>query len=360
MLNPRFHPSFTNMRCHICFKDSESQLLRCTVCFKYFHISCLRLPYNEIEQLAGSREDGWVCGYCVGDVGSACCNVADAQSSRMDDGFNNSAASGACPQPLETNHFGVIMAKLNEISLVISEIKESQNTLSSELSECKSLLKEHSNDIRQHSTLLNTHCKTLEEHDSDISKCQAELALISQKNSTVELKLSALESKFDLLSSGSKTVPENSFPCSSSPREIIERVKRSHNILIRGVAEAECDDRVIAQLLDHVDSRANSQRISFSRIGRSNCSRPRPLRVTFSNSSIVSTILRRKNRIHDKPSWKNCTISDDKTPQQMEELAHLRVELKRRRLEGESNIDIKFVRGAPTIIEVPQRFAAKN
>jgi hypothetical protein len=62
-------------------------------------------------------------------------------------------------------------------------------------------------------------------------------------------------------------------------------------------------------------------------------------------------MLGEKPRVTNSDLPRSISISDDKTPKQLEYLTNLRTELQLRRDNGEDNITIKLVKGIPSIIE---------
>jgi hypothetical protein len=91
--------------------------------------------------------------------------------------------------------------------------------------------------------------------------------------------------------------------------------------------------------------------IIIIRIGKPNSSNTRPLKVSLSNDLIAKEVQRNKNKLINSDLPRSISISDDKTPKQLEYLKNLRTELQLRRENGEDNITIKYVKGIPSIIE---------
>lgn len=81
--------------------------------------------------------------------------------------------------------------------------------------------------------------------------------------------------------------------------------------------------------------------------------------MSFNNPLVVSKILKNGKAVAGVPKWQKINISDDKSPMQIKELNDLRIELKHR-IRGESNIDIKYISGKPTITCIAGSKSAKN
>ncbi|VEN39916.1 unnamed protein product [Callosobruchus maculatus] len=166
---------------------------------------------------------------------------------------------------------------------------------------------------------------------------------ISSSLATLDQKLSILQNNMNTASTTAPTSSVNSIqPTSNS--EMIERFRRSHNIIIRNVDENinASDDGIITEILSVIDSSSNAQRLCISRLGAPQANRPRPIRVSFSNPLTAKNILRRKGALLTHPRFRTIVVHDDKTLQQMSELNQLRDQLRQRHLAGDKNLTIKF------------------
>jgi hypothetical protein len=105
----------------------------------------------------------------------------------------------------------------------------------------------------------------------------------------------------------------------------------------------------IRKIISTITPEAIPQKII--RIGKPNSPNTRPLKVSLSNDLIAKEVLRNKNKLINSDLPRSISISDDKTPKQLEYLKNLRTELQLRRDNGEDNITIKYVKGIPSIIE---------
>ncbi|XP_044761882.1 uncharacterized protein LOC123319097 [Coccinella septempunctata] len=267
------------------------------------------------------------------------------------------------PTTLNADQFTLLMSKLNEISNDIAVIKTTQLTLQSDLTECKSILEKHSSELLRLDKTLTRHSHSISQHDLDIASCSSRIDRLTDSQNSLKVvvdsashRLSKVESLQQGILTNNRTTP------SLQPSELLDRLRRSHNILIRGVPEtgAEEDLSSVSSILDCVLPDANNQCVSVARIGKSSTDRPRILKVSFSNSVIVNKILRNKALIKSVPDYHRIIISDDKTPLQVKELDSLREELRRRRGAGESGIDIKYISGTPTITKTDHTARSKN
>ena len=136
-------------------------------------------------------------------------------------------------------------------------------------------------------------------------------------------------------------------------REMNDRQFRASNILVFGVHESsnnsqdqssDQDVNVVGPILNEILS-TNCRIIRTRRIGKPKDSKPRPICVGLVSSEMARSILKNKHRY--KGPYK---ITDDKTPSQRLELDQLRTCLRERQAEGDSNLTIRYIKGAPKIV----------
>jgi hypothetical protein len=128
--------------------------------------------------------------------------------------------------------------------------------------------------------------------------------------------------------------------------EAVERIIRAKNVIIYGVPESSGtaeqrqtkDAAEIQKIISAITPEAIPQKIIC--IGKPNSSNTRPLKVSLSNDLIAKEVLRNKNKLINSDLPRSISISDDKTPKQLEYLKNLRTELQLRRDNGEDNITI--------------------
>ncbi|KAL3266273.1 hypothetical protein HHI36_010453 [Cryptolaemus montrouzieri] len=119
-------------------------------------------------------------------------------------------------------------------------------------------------------------------------------------------------------------------------KRILERVRKSYNILIRNVLETDqaTDVKVVGDVLKIIDEMAYSHIASMSRLGEVNQSRarphPRPLEIVFDNISTPSTVLRKKYLLSSHSVFKIYSLSDDESQSQLRRLNELRDQLRGR------------------------------
>ncbi|KAL3289137.1 hypothetical protein HHI36_003574 [Cryptolaemus montrouzieri] len=208
------------------------------------------------------------------------------------------------------------MAKLNTISTDILEIKVTQQSLKDDLVDFKSILVMHSSELHDHSSVLQDHASSIAKHSSKMFACQSNafscLAPVQADLKSTNARLSAVETLSSTADVSNSSVSDAH---ANNRLETLERQHRSHNILFRGNCENSPEgDRVeVSHLVKVIDPSADNQCLHVTRVGKAG-TRPRPLKVSFTNPIAVTKILLNKEVICNNPAWKNISLSDDKTP----------------------------------------------
>lgn len=222
----------------------------------------------------------------------------------------------------------------------------------------------HLAEIGPHSKVLDDISATLSKHDGEILSCSNKLCSLSADHDLLKASLDTAFSRLSVVEKASSSTVRDWAPAGSAPGPagMLDRLRRSHNVLLRGIPESDLGDdtALVSQIIDFVVPKSDAHRVSLERIGLVGRDRPRILRVTFNNPIVVTKLLRNKKVISSVPAWMKFSFSDDKTPLQIGELSQLREELKRRKNAGESNIDIKYVSGVPKIIKISALENPKN
>lgn len=137
--------------------------------------------------------------------------------------------------------------------------------------------------------------------------------------------------------------------------EVQERLERAKNIIIAGIPEPhseKMEDRrendrceVMKVMSDIYPPTPQPERLI--RLGKYDAKKTRPLKVCFSTPDIAKTLL--KNKSNCKTN--NIKLYFDQTPNQKQEIANLREELRQRKEKGENDLIIKYIKGTPKIIK---------
>ncbi|XP_045476319.1 uncharacterized protein LOC123681986 [Harmonia axyridis] len=319
--------------CPTCFKNvgTKENKLVCSTCNRTYHGNCVNLKDIEYKSESG---EGFSCPSCrntVRKLRSYSCNCGGVSAAEK--------ASMSDPLALIIKK----LSKLDKIAEDIELIKNTQTDLCEQIKKC-------SEQVERNSSLLR-------EHDSAISECQRSITDLHTTNNSVLSEISSLKSKIGEIGNMVVTAKNSVSGVASgssdavSSREILERLKRSYNIIIKNIPEGnDADDvEVVKGILNSIDNSACDTVVSVTRIGRASNNR-RPVKVCFSNFHTPLKVLKSRRLILDNPALKNYHISDDKSREQVEKLNRTREELKNRLDKGEKHITIKYINGEPSIV----------
>lgn len=191
-----------------------------------------------------------------------------------------------------------------------------------------------------------TNCSTI---GKDINELKAVIAEL--KNEVTQLKLQKSDLSNDVLNN-------NTF--NEIAQEVLERQRRSKNIIIYGINEISTMDRNtrLAQDTNNVKDVLNFlsldtgtvNNISPMRLGKylPDREKPRPIKIAFNDEQTVQNVIRRARQLKDS-QYGRVHISLDRTPRQIEHYKSLKNELNERSANGENNLTIKYINGLPTI-----------
>lgn len=101
----------------------------------------------------------------------------------------------------------------------------------------------------------------------------------------------------------------------SDTAEILERSKRSFNIIIKNILESDPsnDFEAACEVLGHVDPSAPNLLVRTARLGKTRSVQPRMLKVTMVCPDMVSSLLRNKKKLLSRESFQKYVFTDDKT-----------------------------------------------
>lgn len=142
--------------------------------------------------------------------------------------------------------------------------------------------------------------------------------------------------------------------------EVMDRQRRSKNLIIYGIEESANGERDARRShdMESVKSVLNFLSCGLSqvnplRLGKyaPNQERPRPVKITLNDEETVHQIIRKANKLKGS-QFENIRISLDRTPRQIESYKLVKRELDRRLASGERNLKIKTINGVPVIQSV--------
>jgi len=216
----------------------------------------------------------------------------------------------------------------------------------------------------------------------DISEMKAEVTVISEKLSVLELRIVHVEKRLDDLEANLVTNLEarissieskveaaspglsNMSLCPESViEEISERNRRSRNVILYKIAESNSpnvevkkshDKSKVECILDALEVAADEY-ATFFRIGKKTTKGPRPIKLIMKSNESAVNILKRfslEKLVHLDQTLSEVAISNDKTPQERNHLSSLRDELARRSEAGENDLTIRYINGIPKIVTI--------
>lgn len=227
----------------------------------------------------------------------------------------------------------------------LASMRDSISEMSSEIKDIKAST---STFIREQSTIKNS------------------IAELDSKLSTHEEKINILQSDFGALKAPSPSSSGQFQPLSSEDtiREAHERFTRGKNVIISGLVEQHSsdageninkDEQEVLSVISTIVTDCPKP-IKILRIGKYVPEKCRRIKVCFENQETTMALLRNKSKC--PPEIK---IFSDQTPLQQKFLNDLKVELARRKDEGEPDLTIKYVKGTPRIVKnVSKNYPQKN
>lgn len=145
------------------------------------------------------------------------------------------------------------------------------------------------------------------------------------------------------------------FDMESVVAEVSERMKRASNVIVRGVPESAdtgADTAYISDVLKIIAP--GTAALSTNRIGKlgnTNDTRPRMIKATLSDPATAKVILRNQKKLLGT-KFSNLKFANDRTPAEIQYLNDLRQTLNTRIDQGQSNLTIKYIQGAPKIVDM--------
>ena len=138
-------------------------------------------------------------------------------------------------------------------------------------------------------------------------------------------------------------VASRSHLCAEVLHEVELRESRRDNLMIYGLPEhtdgslverKEHDESAVQELFEDVEV-YNARTLEVRRVGRTIEGRPRPVKVKIEDRNSKQKILNNAKLLQRSSHFKNVYIKNDLTKLQQEEFSKLRMEMQRRRKEGE-------------------------
>ena len=148
----------------------------------------------------------------------------------------------------------------------------------------------------------------------------------------VQKEVSSVKQSFsDVVKSGSI---ENSAAIStesikSVAKQIALEEELGRNIMVFGLCE-EVNEEINTKIAEVLESLGEKPRVEACRIGKKSPSAARPVKVSFSSSSIVQQILKKSSKLCGTERFKRVFLAPDRTAEERAQRKELVLELKRR------------------------------
>lgn len=243
----------------------------------------------------------------------------------------------------------------NKISGLLNKSNVSNKDLITIISQILSLLMDQKTQIQEIlQEIRSTQREKIDELKTEVSDLRAyvdSLTIPKSMNPSAQTCTDSSNNEFDVIT------------------ELQDRSSRAKNIIMFNVEESkssdvstriEHDKHCLVDIFSQLELNEPSD-LKVSRLGGLSAKKPRPLKIIFSDTSVVTECLRRKNKLNGT----DVRISADYTPMQRKQYKKLSEEVKLRRANGESNITIRYRNGSPYIAtsnnqEMSQVKSAKN
>lgn len=299
--------------CGACSKSIPKSVFRvqCGACRNWHHPDCAKLSELEIR-LMGEQNRTWICNKC-----------RRQSLPFVDNGPDDRVESVSAQHQRGKLTPGGERSDVDSLRSLILELKAEIGGLKNEVS-----------DMNHSLEFLNS----MYEEQRRTNKVMGEMMdEVKKENSVLRADLASLQSKISQIDTAAD---ESGF------NEIQERQRRSTNILLFNLPE-KGSDLADVQGIIHDMAILDSPTISkVLRTGKQNKNGWRSLKVVLSTPQEVGLIL--KNRAKLKGT--NVYVSADLTTRQRELERTVKDELEDRRSKGETNLQIRYSNGIPTIV----------
>ena len=208
--------------------------------------------------------------------------------------------------------------------------------------------------------------KEFEQMRSDMSIIKSTLDTIDvlkRENALLKTAITALEEKFND-SKIAPAPPADPLQNEELLAEMRDREHRKYNVVFFGIQEhksedtnirVNADNTAVTDIIRFIDQSIPVTSFKPYRLGRYNKNnhKGRPLKIRLQSEHDVHTLIRqsKKLKLNENSRFSNIRISYDRTPRQIDYYNSLKIELNKRKNDGESNISIKHFNGVPKITD---------
>lgn len=246
--------------------------------------------------------------------------------------------------------------KLSSLLKITNKTAEDIKSLKQEQKEMNKSIDKCNNQIAEINIALN-------KQNDIVKSLERKLIELENENTSLNLKVMNLESKIndqtrnDELGTDIKNANEDVY------EEIIaetnSRNSRRCNLVVFGLneqdqklsqqARQELDKTKILDILNTVLPEEDFGYIKTTRIGQYNMNKNRIIKITLASDDMVHNVLRNSYHLRNIQRFKEVSISQDRTPRQIEHYKKIKNQLMERNNKGE-NCKIKYVNGVPKIV----------
>lgn len=201
--------------------------------------------------------------------------------------------------------------------------------------------------------------KSQSEELAEIKLIMKEVQKIKDENKVLKQQLVELKVKFDTIET-KQTSTDPVEVMNFVANETNDRQSRKNNFIIynstelrNGTKEEQyaADRAIVIDILKSLNFQEEA--ISVTRLGKfdsSAVSKKRPIKVKLLSDTNISAIIRNFNTLKINESFKDLSVSPDRTPFQCNLYKKVKNDLLERKRNGESNITIKHINGIPKIV----------
>lgn len=331
--------------CTICSEVGTAKFIRCVKCKKHFHYDCVNLSGDDVASLGEDRE-GWTCSACAPGVRQLRSGSQGQRQASQSSAARLDGDVGGGEMMMTVKHFEVLMDQMRNLTSSMERIERRQDDLFKQLSSC--------------SDAITRHAKTLTDHDTALRFCEGEICELRSSQTALSDNLSSIINRMEGVESSIAGGCSPMTVDALSSSEILDRVKKSYNLIITNAPESansSGDTSLASGIVEHIHRSSSLSLVSVSRLrskATSN-SKPRWMRLVFSNPEVVTNILRNKASLRAHPEYRDISIQDDKTKTQLATLNAVRQELRERQKRGEKDLTIKYIQHTPRIVNCPQQ-----
>ena len=148
----------------------------------------------------------------------------------------------------------------------------------------------------------------------------------------VQKEVSSVKQSFsDVVKSGSikNSAAISTESIKSVAKQIALEEELGRNIMVFGLCE-EVNEEINTKVAEVLESLGEKPRVEACRIGKKSPSAARPVKVSFSSSSIVQQILKKSSKLCGTERFKRVFLAPDRTAEERAQRKELVLELKRR------------------------------